>query len=182
MRVLVGLTGSVAAIRAPRIAKELLARGCEVRLVTTHSALHFFRAEELPPGVELVTDETEWSAWSKIGDPVVHIQLRDWADVFVIAPLSANTLGKLANGLCDNLLTCVARAWKTTKPMIVAPAMNTAMWEHPFTAKHLEVLGSLGIRVIPPVSKRLACGDIGQGGLADVETIVSTVLNCRPTL
>jgi phosphopantothenoylcysteine decarboxylase len=95
----------------------------------------------------------------------------------VIAPLSANTLAKMANGLCDNLLvcrlhhplliyilqTCVVRAWDFKKPLIVAPAMNTLMWDHPFTEKHLKELTSLGVIVISPIEKLLACGDKGKG-------------------
>lgn len=65
-------------------------------------------------------DDDEWHEWSKVGDPVMHIELRRWADVFVIAPLSANTLAKLANGICDNLITCVARAWDFQRPLVVS--------------------------------------------------------------
>lgn len=85
--------------------------------------------------LQVLKDEDEWSCWSKREDPVLHIDLRKWADVLLVAPLSANTLAKLANGLCDNLLTCVARAWDFSRPLLVAPAMNTLMWESPFTAK-----------------------------------------------
>lgn len=68
----------------------------------------------------LTGDEDEWHEWSQVGDPVLHIELRRWADVFVVAPLSANTLAKMANGLCDNLVTCIARAWDFTRPLIVS--------------------------------------------------------------
>ncbi|RYY36761.1 hypothetical protein EON62_01540 [archaeon] len=97
----------------------------------------------------------------------------------VIAPLSANTLAKVAAGLCDNLLTCVLRAWDFDggKPILVAPAMNTHMWTHPFTAKHLAVLQELGMHVIPPIAKRLACGDVGHGAMAPVEDIVEAVVS-----
>lgn len=83
-------------------------------------------------------DEKEWLMWEKLGDEVLHIELRRWADAFVIAPLSANTLAKLANGLCDNALTCTARAWDPSEaPLIAAPAMNTVMWEHPLTSQQI---------------------------------------------
>jgi len=138
-----------------------------------------------------LTDEDEWKSYKHVGggkrgsgDPVLHIELRKWADVFVIAPLSANTLAKIANGLCDNLLTSVARAWEFTtiggkiqpqKPIIVAPAMNTAMWHHPLTSSHLKVIESLGFIVVQPVKKVLACGDIGDGALASIQDIIRSV-------
>lgn len=112
----------------------------------------------------------EWNNWTKLGDPVLHIQLRDWADILLIAPLSAHTLAKLSNGLCDDTLTCVARAWDfsssvvsvgddgddetnrqrqkgkhTTKPFVLAPAMNTAMWKHPLTGSQLDIIKGFGI-------------------------------------
>ena len=119
----------------------------------------------------VLTDEDEWREWRQVGDPVVHIELRRWADVFIIAPLSANTLAKVANGMCDNLLTCIVRAWDFRKPLIVAPAMNTYMWESPFTEQHLDACRKLGIVIIPPVAKKLACGDVGQGGMASPDAI-----------
>src|SRR6185295_16400642 len=78
----------------------------------------------------------------QMGQPVVHIELRRWADLFLIAPLDANTLAKLAAGLADNCLTCVWRAWDPARPIVLAPAMNTLMWEHPLTARHLRQLAT----------------------------------------
>jgi phosphopantothenoylcysteine decarboxylase len=69
-------------------------------------------------------DEAEWHEWSKVGDPVMHIELRRWADVFIIAPLSANSLAKLANGMCDNLVTCIARAWDFKRPLLVSDSCD----------------------------------------------------------
>ena len=152
-RVLLGLSGSVACVKAPQLVAALSAFA-DVRVVATHAALRF-----LPPpadaagnataassaasapaplrlaGAPLSTDAAEWAAWRALGDSVHHIALRRWADVFLVAPLSANTLAKLAGGMCDNLLTCVARAWDFRKALLVAPAMNTAMWDSPFTSK-----------------------------------------------
>ena len=133
------------------------------------------------------------------GDAVKHIELRKWADLFLIAPLDANTLAKLAVGLCDNCLTCVWRAWDLARPVVLAPAMNTLMWQHPFTRRHLRAIAadagaghipahlddtqlihqindrSRTLRVVPPVTKQLACGDVGVGGLADVGDIAAAV-------
>ncbi|XP_072051038.1 phosphopantothenoylcysteine decarboxylase-like isoform X3 [Amphiura filiformis] len=115
-------------------------------------------------------------AWSKIQDPVLHIELRRWADILVIAPLDANTLAKIAGGLCDNLLTCIVRAWDLKRPLLFCPAMNTHMWEHPITAKHIETLLGYGYKEVKCVEKTLACGDKGYGAMAEVPTIVNAVL------
>lgn len=123
---------------------------------------------------DFYTDQDEWASWKSLKDPVLHIELRKWADVFVIAPLDANTMAKIANGLSDNLLTCVVRAWDHSKQLIYAPAMNTFMWEHPHTAKHQnELQQNLAYIEVPPVVKLLACGDYGNGAMAHVTSIVS---------
>src|SRR5205085_10485109 len=95
----------------------------------------------------LSLDEDEWPGRSdgrryERGEPVLHIELRRWADLLLIAPLDANTLAKLANGLADNCLTCVWRAWEPARPVVLAPAMNTLMWEHPLTGRHLRQLAA----------------------------------------
>jgi len=112
---------------------------------------------------------------------VLHIDLRKWADICLVAPLSANTLAKLANGLADNLLTSTLRAWDFTKPICVAPAMNTYMWDHPVTRPQLDTLQSWGYTVVQPVVKTLVCGDTGAGAMASVETIVTTVMDIVQT-
>ncbi|CAM9200328.1 unnamed protein product, partial [Chrysoparadoxa australica] len=187
-RVLLGCTGSVAAVKVPELALHL-GEFAELRIVKTVASEHFLAHsaiydepnstafQELDPPVEQFGDMDEWAKWKQIGEPVVHIMLREWADVLLIAPLSANTLAKLANGICDNLMTCVCRAWDftTPKPMLVAPAMNTHMWSHPFSGQHLRTLEALGAVVIPPVVKVLACGDKGVGAMASVDTICAKV-------
>jgi phosphopantothenoylcysteine decarboxylase len=187
-RIIVGLTGSVATVKWASLASSI-AQFADVCVIVTRHATHFTKlshgydaaawaALQQQQGVAVVGDEDEWSHYHTVGhDEVVHIELRKWADALVIAPLSANTLGKVSCGLCDNLLTCVARAWfdGSGKPFLVAPAMNSAMWTHPFTANQLNALSELGIVVIPPISKILACGDIGTGAMADVATIAEQV-------
>ena len=134
-------------------------------------------------------------------DAVLHIELRRWAEVLVIAPLDANTLAKLACGLADNCLTCVWRAWDPDRPVVLAPAMNTLMWEHPLTARHLRQLAAdagaapppeaplealpewinahcVRLRVAGPANRRLACGDVGVGAMAAVEQIVAMAASC----
>lgn len=111
--------GSVATIKLPLLA-ALLAQLGELRLAATSAARTFVHLEQLPPGLAPPAgDEDEWRDWAAVGDPVLHIELRRWADVFVVAPLSANSLAKLAQGLCDNLVTCVARAWDFRRPLLV---------------------------------------------------------------
>lgn len=108
-RVLLGASGSVATIKLKELTREV-SKFADVKVVaTTKAAYHFVTKQELleAGALEAYSDEDEWTAWKVMGNPVVHIELRKWADVFVIAPLSANSLGKLANGLSDNLLVCV---------------------------------------------------------------------------
>ncbi|GAB4858859.1 Phosphopantothenoylcysteine decarboxylase [Ancistrocladus abbreviatus] len=173
-RILLAASGSVAAIKFANLC-HCFSEWAEVKAVASKAALHFIDRAAIPNEVALYTDEDEWSSWRKIGDNVLHIELRRWADIMVIAPLSANTLGKIAGGLCDNLLTCVVRAWDYNKPLFVAPAMNTFMWNNPFTERHLVLIDELGITLIPPVTKRLACGDYGNGAMAEPSLIHSTV-------
>jgi phosphopantothenoylcysteine decarboxylase len=197
MNVLLGVTGSVAAIKTPQLVRALLDTGHAVRVVATKASTYFFDPAALSP-THVSRDEDEWPGQRYERDaPVLHIELRRWADLFLIAPLDANTLAKLANGLADNCLTCVWRAWDTDRPAVLAPAMNTLMWQHPLTARHLRRLAedaglsppALGeddlaewidahaarLRIVAPESRRLACGDVGVGAMASVERIVEAV-------
>lgn len=121
-------------------------------------------------------DADEWSLWRRRGDPVLHIELRRWAHLLLVAPLGANCLAQLSHGMADSLLTCVARAWSVRDaPALLCPAMNTLMWEHPCTAQQLQVLSSWGWHVQQPVVKRLVCGDTGIGAMADIGDICDAV-------
>ncbi|HEY7313102.1 MAG TPA: flavoprotein [Gemmataceae bacterium] len=200
--ILLGVTGSVAAVKTPLLFETLKRPGHAVRVVATRASLYFFDATEIGRDA-LVLDEDEWPGrdngrrWQR-DDEVLHIQLRRWADVLVIAPLDANTLAKLANGLADNCLTCVWRAWEPARRVVLAPAMNTLMWQHPATARHLrQVAADMGLsppdflardelvewinahgsrlRVAAPESRLLACGDVGIGAMAAVDTILEMV-------
>lgn len=204
-RVILGVTGSVAAIKAPELLDALRRAGHDVRIIATGPALHFLRPEEIEgAGARvLLRDQDEWPAPGyRRGDPVLHIELRNWADLLVIAPLDANTLAKLAMGISDNFLTCVFRAWDFDRPVFLAPAMNTLMWRSPVTLRHLRQLledradgpvpagwtldeapdifarHAPRIVLIPPQSKRLACGDVGVGAMADVVAIAEIVRAC----
>jgi phosphopantothenoylcysteine decarboxylase len=208
--ILLGVTGSVAAVKTPQLFEQLKAHGHAVKVAATPAGLYFFDPAALDPhgGKRnpdvVILDEDEWPGRAEgkrfqLGEEVPHIALRRWADLLLIAPLDANTLAKLANGLSDNCLTCVWRAWDPSRPVVLAPAMNTLMWEHPMTLRHIRQVGgdmgsnfipetmeldeAMGIinhtspclRVVPPVSKRLACGDVGVGAMAEVSEIVAAV-------
>jgi phosphopantothenoylcysteine decarboxylase len=172
MNILLGVTGSVAAILTPKLVQKLTERGHIVTVVMTDTAPKFLK-EKIP----YYKDEDEWAEFKEIGDPILHIELRKWADLLLIAPCTMNTLGKIANGLCDNLLTNIARAWDYSKPFCIGPAANTFMWNSQITKKQLKIIEDLRVRVIPPISKTLACGDTGVGAMADIDTIIKYI-NC----
>lgn len=181
MYIIHGFTGSIASTLANKfgIAWRSDPRVTEIRAVKTMSS---FRIGARCDSFDYYySDQDEWTDYSKSyvqGERrVLHIDLAKWADALVIAPLTANTLAKLANGICDNLLTCIARAWDFNKPFVVAPAMNTLMWNHPITAAHINTIESFGIKVIPPISKTLYCGDEGIGAMENIDKIVEFVLN-----
>lgn len=197
MNILLAGTGSVAAIKYWRLMMALQEIG-EVKGVLTEKAEFFARKSMTQEVLDknlpdlLVTEQDEWK-WNEVGDRIPHIDLKDWADILVIAPLSANTLAKMANGICDNLLTSIYRAWPIVgdfaaeKPIVVAPAMNTNMWHHPVTKEHIDTLLSwhnafdfsykLNSRLymINPVESTLACGTKGMGAMAPVSHIVKVV-------
>jgi phosphopantothenoylcysteine decarboxylase len=178
VNILIGCTGSVATIKLPQLVSGLLVLNhpqIKVRIVVTEHAKHFFDEKDIHTDAEIFQDSDEWAVWSKRGDPVLHIELGKWADIFVIAPLDANTLAKIANGLCDNLLTCTARAWELSKPLIFCPAMNTKMYQHPLTATQINSLVSWGYKHVPVIEKTLICGDTGAGAMAEVDTIIGVV-------
>jgi len=204
-RILLGVTGSVAAVRTPNLYERLVQSGHIVRVVATEPALHFFDASTLVPTEEdprgpVFRDRDEWGDARYVrGEPVLHIEFRKWADLLIVAPLDANTLAKFAMGLCDNFLTCIYRAWDFSQPVVLAPAMNTLMWRSPATLRHLRQIfadaggaepgGSWtldeaadvfaryapGVVLIPPQSKTLACGDVGMGAMAEVAVIAEAV-------
>ena len=128
-------------------------------------------------------DTSEWQSWRNRGDAVTHIDLRNKADICVIAPCSANTLAKVANGMCDNLATSIIRAWDFSKPLLIAPAMNTHMWQNPITKKHIDAIKKNhgkqpfgdGVYFLNPIEKTLACGDSGVGAMCEPKTIAKKV-------
>lgn len=195
---LLACTGSVATIKLPCILNAFSTHShLSIRVILTRSASRFLvgQSAEQPAlstlsavrnvdGIHLDTDE--WSIpWIRRG-PILHIELRRWADLLVIAPLGANTLAKIAGGLCDDLLTSVVRAWEVEsdtedgkgrqRRIVAAPAMNTAMWRHPLTTKHVRALQEWPWMVmLRPVEKTLACGDTGDGAMMAWQGIVEVI-------
>lgn len=185
-RVLIGCSGSVAAVKIPEMVIAL-AHNYEVLVICSSNASFFLnKAEEYNPdawrefmsigGYDFILqDSDEWEMWNKLGDEVLHIELRKWADVFLVAPASANLISKASVGICDNLLLSIMRAWDFSKPCILCPAMNTIMWKHPSTEPALAALKSWGWKIIGPVEKLLACNEVGIGGMSAVPDIAHSV-------
>jgi phosphopantothenoylcysteine decarboxylase len=178
--ILIGVTGSVAAIKITELAKSL-SSFANIRIIATKSAEYFLKSQSAALNklnMTLYRDQDEWPEISgpyEVGEPILHIEMRRWADLLLIAPLDANTLAKMAHGFCDNLLTSTVRAWDWSKPVFLCPAMNTMMWENKPTLEQIHTLQTWGAAIINPVEKKLACLDVGMGAMASVEDIVSTV-------
>ncbi len=173
MKILIGITSSIAAYRLPNLISQLSKQGYEVKAIVTERAKAFVapQAVAVMSGHPCHSDADEWGNLEN----VLHIELTRWCDAFLIAPLTANTLAKIANGLCDNLLTSAVRALEK-KPLLLAPAMNTRMWNNPLTARHLQTVSEIyNTIVIDPVEKRLADGEEGIGALAEDETIIEAL-------
>ena len=183
-RVLLGVTGGIAAYKAVEVVRLATAAGHSVRVVQTPTSLQFVgRATfQAVTGAPVLVDEFEPdpARGAFPGDPepghaaISHLELVRRADVFCVAPASANTLAKLAGGAADNLLTSAALA--STAPLVLAPAMNDRMWEHPATRANLELLVSRGARVVAPGTGRLASqGEWGAGRLAEPADILAAI-------
>ncbi|PWZ01653.1 flavo protein [Testicularia cyperi] len=134
------------------------------------------RRHKRRPRVKLWTDTDEWG-WRHLGEPILHIELRRWCDVVLVAPCSANTLAKIVSGVCDDLLTSFIRALSPGIPKYLFPAMNTLMFLNPLTERQIsEATGVLGWTVRGPVEKTLACGDVGKGAMYEWSDIVALVV------
>lgn len=166
-KILLAITGSIAAYKSPILVRELIKRGAEVRVMITPAAQDFVSSLTLStlsksPVLKELFDATSW---------VNHVMLGRWADIMVIAPLSCNTLSKMANGQCDNLF--MATYLSSTCPVVVAPAMDEDMWQHPTTKRNLHTILKDGCSLIPAEYGELASGLTGEGRMAEPETIVA---------
>lgn len=177
-KIILGVTGSVAAKLTPKLAKQLIESHYEIKIIATNPGLYFFNRSDISDIIPILTDKEEWPEGGYQKESrVPHIDLGDWANILLIAPLTANTLAKMANGLCDNFLACVIRAWPKEKPLIIAPAMNTRMWDDSITEEHINKLRERFKRliVVGPAIGRLACGSEGMGIMADIKDIVAII-------
>ena len=172
--IVLGVTGSIAAYKAVDIASGLAKEGCEVRVVLTTDAQRFitplaFKTLSRHPVItDLYDEEEQWKP--------AHIELADRADLLLVAPATANKIARLALGLADDALTCIALALRPEARMLVAPAMNGKMWLHPATQGHVETLKRRGAEFIGPESGLLSCGYEGLGRLWDPGKIVARAL------
>jgi phosphopantothenoylcysteine decarboxylase/phosphopantothenate--cysteine ligase len=165
------LTGSIAAYKACDVVSSLVQRGHRVRCVATPSALRFVG----PATLEGLTGSPVVGEFFAPGHALDHINLTRWADAVVVCPATANTLNRLAAGLADDLTGALFLAHDRTKPWLVAPAMNPAMWSHPATVAAVEKLGSWGVRFLPIGQGRTACGETGEGRLAEPDQLVTAI-------
>ena len=171
-KVLVGVCGGIAAYKSAELVRELQRRGAEVRVIMTRSAQEFIQPLTF---ASLTGNKVFTSLWDSPSEASVieHIAQAQWADVLVIAPATANTLAKLSHGIADDFLSASYLA--TDAKVVLAPAMNVNMWNHPATRANISALEQRGHRIVEPESGFLACGMTGDGRLADIEIIVREV-------
>ncbi|KAF8435219.1 phosphopantothenoylcysteine decarboxylase [Terfezia claveryi] len=178
---LLACTGSTAVIMLPEILSALTPYSelLEINLILTPSCLNFLpdALTRPSPGVVIPTqypivshawtNNDKWVHCVELGDPVLHIELRKWADMLAIAPLTADFLAMMVNGFANGLLGALVRAWDVEKRIVVAPAMNTFMWKHPMTEDHMNELRTRfrWVHVLEPEEERLACGGTGTGAM-----------------
>ena len=169
--IVLGVTGSIAAYKAADLTSLLAKQGCEVHVVMPADALRFITAVPFktlsrhPVVTDLYDDLKGWQP--------THIKLADEADLLLIAPATANTIAKLANGIADDALSCVALALNTRAQILIAPAMNGKMWLHPATQQNVATLRSRGVEFIGPEEGLLSCGYEGLGRLWPVDQVAA---------
>ena len=179
MNIILGITGSISAYKTPWLVRDLRRAGHDVRVVMTPSAREFvaplaLEATSLHPVIidpydASIQDRGSW-----------HVHLARWADVMLIAPCSATTLARLANAMCDTALMTVACSLPVGTPLIVAPAMDTDMWDHPATRRNVDRIAHDGAIIIPPTSGPLASGLSGAGRLPEIDTLIDAVQTHGP--
>jgi phosphopantothenoylcysteine decarboxylase len=172
--IVLGVTGSIAAYKAAELTSQLTKQGCEVHVVMTADALRFITAvpfktlSRYPVVTDLYDEVAGWQP--------THIKLADEADLLLIAPATANTIAKLAQGMANDALSCVALALNPRAKVLVAPAMNGKMWLHPATQQNTATLKSRGVEFIGPEKGLLSCGYEGLGRFWPVEKVAERAL------
>lgn len=172
--IVLGVTGSIAAYKAAEITSQLTKAGADVHVVMTADAQKFITAlpfktlSRNPVETDLYAEEEGWKP--------THIKLADEANLFLVAPATANVIAKMAHGLADDALTCIALALQPQTPVMIAPAMNGKMWLHPATQANVATLKGRGAQFIGPDEGMLSCGYEGIGRLFEVQKIVQRAL------
>ena len=170
-QVVLGITGSIAAYKGAELANLLIKGNASVHVIMTQAATKFITPLTLQ---SLTKNKVYVDMFEEIVyEDVRHISLAQRADVFVIAPASANIIGKIANGIADDMLSTVVMA--TRAPVLICPAMNTAMYENPIVQGNMDKLAGLGYFFVQPRESRLACGDVGKGAMVDVDSILQEI-------
>jgi phosphopantothenoylcysteine decarboxylase/phosphopantothenate--cysteine ligase len=168
-KIILGVTGSIAAYKACEILRRLMDQGMEVCVVMTESAREFIT----PVTFAALSGNKVFTSMFDEGEYISHIALGQEADLLLIAPATANIIGKIANGIADDLLTCTVLATKA--PVMIAPAMNTNMYENKIVQENCAELKKRGFLFVEPIDGKLACGKQGKGHLADIDIIVQAV-------
>ncbi|MBP1999348.1 phosphopantothenoylcysteine decarboxylase/phosphopantothenate--cysteine ligase [Paenibacillus shirakamiensis] len=170
-KILLGVSGGIAAFKAASLCSKLTQAGAEVRVIMTESATRFITELTL----QSLSKHPVYTDTFDEKDPsvIAHIDLADWADLILIAPATANIIGKMAHGLADDMLSTTLLA--TEAPIMLAPAMNVHMYQHPAVLHNLELLSSRGVMMIEPGSGLLACGYVGKGRMEEPESIVQLI-------
>jgi len=174
--VLLGVTGSIAAYKAADLVVDMVKAGAEVTVIMTESARRFvapltFETLSQRPAVVDMWDRTQYP------DPV-HVKLAEWADLLVVAPATASFIGKLAHGIADDMLSCLAISVEC--PTIIAPAMNDVMYRHPAVKTNVALLKKRGCAIVGPARGRLASGKIGMGRLSPADKILDAIRLALP--
>lgn len=171
MRVVLGITGGIAAYKSPEIVRALRRRGHAVRCVLTANGARLVARDAL---AAVSGEGVHESAWPGDGS-MPHIDLARWAEALIVAPLTADTAARFALGLADDLLTTLFLALEPDRPVLLAPAMNTVMWNKPVVQGHLTTLVAGGARLVAPVEGHLACGEDGVGAMAAPDAIAEAL-------
>lgn len=172
LNILLGVSGGVAAYKAVDLASRLTAGGAKVNTIMTENACRLIG----PKSFEAVTNSAVYTTlWNTTQEyKISHINLADWADIVVVTPATANIIGKIANGICDDLLsTTLCACW--AKPTLLAPAMNNNMWTNAAVQRNIKTVKGMGFKLIGPEKGRLACGTEGIGRMSGPQDILEAI-------
>ncbi len=176
LKILLGVSGGIAAYKAIDLASKLTASGAKVKTVMTENACRLVAPKSFEAVTRSIVFTDLWNSPEKY--QIDHIALVEWADVVVVVPATANIIAKAANGICDDLLsTILCACWPIIKSgaAILAPAMNNNMWENPSVQRNITTVTQIGYKLIGPVEGRLACGTVGLGRMAEPQEIIDKI-------